>query len=323
MRALCIFSGGLDSMLAARVAASQGIEVLPVFFDTPFFEASKAIDSARDLNLPLNRVDITQRHIEIVKSPRYGYGANMNPCIDCHALMARVAGEMLTSETADFVITGEVLGQRPMSQTRRGMEIVASESGIEGLLVRPLSAKNLPPTIPEKMGWLDRDKLLAFQGRSRRPQIRAAKKFFITRYPAPGGGCLLTEKRFAGRLKDLLETKADPSREELEMLKLGRHFRLGPGVRLVVGRNKGENEALTALASFDDRMLAAAGIPGPVGVLSGTVDRADMETALVITLAYSDARDFEKYSVTISHRGTKTEILTPVSNKRIFSRLLI
>jgi len=323
MRALCIFSGGLDSMLAARVVAAQGIEVLPVFFDTPFFDPSKAIDSARNLNLPLIRVDISQRHIEIVKNPRHGYGANMNPCIDCHALMARVAGEMLTTENANFVITGEVLGQRPMSQTRRGLDLVASESGIDGLLVRPLSAKNLPPTIPEKMGWLERDKLLAFQGRSRKPQIKAAEKFLVTHYPAPGGGCLLTEKRFAGRLKDLLEARPDPSRGELEMLKFGRHFRLGPDARLVVGRNKGENEALASLASCEDRVLAATGIPGPLAVLSGSVGRAEMEIALAVTLAYSDAQTFEKYPVTISHRGTETEVLTPVADKKAFSNLLI
>jgi tRNA-uridine 2-sulfurtransferase len=323
MRALCIFSGGLDSMLAAKVVASQGVEVLPVFFDTPFFESSKAMDSARDLNLPLNRIDITQRHIEAVKTPRFGYGSGMNPCIDCHALMARVAGELLTSQHADFVITGEVLGQRPMSQNRRSMKLVASESGIDGLLVRPLSAKNLPPTIPEKRGWLDRDKLLAFQGRSRKPQIRAAEKFLITRYPAPGGGCLLTEKRFSRRLKDLLNATSDPTRKELEMLKLGRHFRLASGARLVVGRNKGENEVLTSLASFDAWVLAAAEIPGPVAVLSGTAGRAEMETALAVTLAYSDSQNFKKYPVTILHRGIKTTVITHASDKRIFSSLLI
>ncbi|HDR15995.1 MAG TPA: hypothetical protein ENN79_11025 [Desulfobacteraceae bacterium] len=151
MKALCVFSGGLDSMLAAGVVAAQGIEILPVFFDTPFFESSKAIESAAALKLPLRRVDITKRHIQIVKAPRHGYGAGMNPCIDCHALMARVAGEMLSSENADFVITGEVLGQRPMSQTRQGLALVASESGIEGLLVRPLSAKNSPR--PSRRRW--------------------------------------------------------------------------------------------------------------------------------------------------------------------------
>ena len=323
MKALCVFSGGLDSMLAAGVVAAQGIEILPVFFDTPFFESSKAIESAAALKLPLRRVDITKRHIQIVKAPRHGYGAGMNPCIDCHALMARVAGEMLSSENADFVITGEVLGQRPMSQTRQGLALVASESGIEGLLVRPLSAKKLPPTIPEKMGWIERHRLLAFQGRSRKPQIQKAAEFSITRYPAPGGGCLLTEKRFAGRLKDLIEDRPDPSREELEMLKLGRHFRLSPDSRLVVGRNKRENDALASLASFEDRVLAAAGIPGPLAVLSGTPDQGEMETALAITLAYSDSQDIEKCPVTISYRGVKTEVLTPVLDKQVFSSMLI
>ncbi len=310
-------------MLAAKLVAAQGIEVVPVFFDTPFFEPSKALDAAKAISMPLRRVDITQRHIEIVKNPVHGYGANMNPCIDCHALMARVAGEMLAAEKADFVITGEVLGQRPMSQTKHGLSVVAFESGLGGLLVRPLSARLLPPTIPEKRGWLDREKLFAFQGRTRKPQIEAAAHFSINRYPSPGGGCLLTEKRFARRLKDLLESKPNPSRKDLEMLKVGRHFRLGPGAKLVVGRNKGENEALLSLASSRDRVLSAAAIPGPTAVLSGAAESNELETALAVTLAYSDAQDHDTWPVTVLHCGIKTEVPTTVSDKKNFSNLLI
>ena len=322
-KAVALFSGGLDSMLAVQVVRCQGIEVLPVFFETPFFDPARAAHSAGALGLPLKTVDITKRHMEIVKNPRHGHGANMNPCIDCHALMVRVAGEMLAAEQADFVITGEVLGQRPMSQTKRGLALVVSESGIGGLLVRPLSAKLLPPTVPEQMGWLQRDRLCALEGRTRKPQMEMAGRFSITRYPSPGGGCLLTEKRFARRLRKLLETSPHPPRKDLEMLKLGRHFRLDGGARLVVGRNRRENDSLVDLASAEDIVLAAEGIPGPVAVLSGSPGRGELETALAVTLAYSDSQGLEKCPVSISRGGEKSEVVTPVFDKRDFSGLLI
>lgn len=323
MKALCVFSGGLDSMLATQVVRAQGVEVLPVFFETPFFESSRAAGSAEALGLPLRIVDVTERHFELVKTPRHGHGANMNPCIDCHALMVRVAGEMLASENADFVITGEVLGQRPMSQTRRGLSLVVSESGIGGLLVRPLSAKLLPPTIPEQQGWLSRERLCDIEGRSRKSQMELAGRFSITRYPRPGGGCLLTEKGFSRRLKDLLETTPGPMKKDLLMLKLGRHFRLGKGVRLIVGRNKRENDELASLASGEDTLLDASGIPGPMAVLSGPASPGDMETALAITLAYSDSQELEKWPVTIWREGVRKEVVTPVADKKLFSGLLV
>ena len=204
MKALCVFSGGLDSMLAAELIRGQGIEVLALFFETPFFESRKARKSAESLKLPIEVVDISERHLAMVKNPKHGYGSHMNPCIDCHALMFRVAGEMLAEKKAFFVVSGEVLGQRPMSQNKQALATVASESGLHGLLLRPLSAKCLPETIPEEKGWVKREDLMDFQGRTRKPQIDLAAKRNITDYPSPAGGCLLTEKVFSRRLKDLL-----------------------------------------------------------------------------------------------------------------------
>lgn len=323
MKALCVFSGGLDSMLAVQLVRAQGVRVQPVFFETPFFEPSRAARSAVTLGLTLKVVDITTRHFQIVKSPSHGYGTNMNPCIDCHSLMVRVAGEMLASEGADFVITGEVLGQRPMSQNRRGLDLVAAESGVGGLLVRPLSAKLLPPTLPEQKGWLDRARLCAIEGRSRRTQIEMAAEFAIDTYPTPAGGCLLTEHGFSRRLRDLLETDSEPEREGLEKLRFGRYFRLAPGVRLIVGRNKTENEALSDLSTTEDIVLSASGIPGPTAILSGPAGPGELETALAITLAYSDSQGLEKWPVTVRGGGGKIETTTPVTDKKTFSELLI
>ena len=174
MKALCVFSGGLDSMLAAELIRAQGVDVLALFFETPFFSSKKAKKSALHLDLPLKVIDMTGRHLEVVRSPKHGYGGNMNPCIDCHALMFRIAGEMLEGEGASFVVTGEVLGQRPMSQNKGSLDLVASESGLGGFLMRPLSAKHLPITDPEKRGWVNRNMLMDFQGRSRKPQMELA-----------------------------------------------------------------------------------------------------------------------------------------------------
>ncbi|WP_028320204.1 DUF814 domain-containing protein [Desulfatiglans anilini] len=289
MKALCVFSGGLDSMLAAALIRDQDIDVLALFFETPFFGPAKAIESARSMGLPYKVVDIAERHFEVVKHPPHGYGGNMNPCIDCHALMFRIAGEMLPTEEASFVISGEVLGQRPMSQNRQALRVVEAESGLDGLLLRPLSAKLLPVSIPEEKGWVDRDRLEGFQGRSRKPQMALARRFHITQYPAPGGGCLLTEPVFSKRLRDLLAHSPEPAFHQIELLKLGRHFRLGSAAKIAVGRNKAENEAIEALQGPSDLILTAVNVPGPSVLLSGKPSEKDCRTAAAITLAYSDA----------------------------------
>ena len=238
MKALCVFSGGLDSMLASQIIRAQGVDVLGLFFETPFFSSHRARISAKAIQLPLKVVDLTEPHLEVVKHPAHGYGGNMNPCIDCHALMLRKAGQMLEEEGANFVITGEVLGQRPMSQNLKALSIVATQSGFPRLILRPLSAKLLQMTIPEEKGWVQRELLLNFSGRSRKPQMELARKLNITDYPSPAGGCLLTDPIFSKRLKDLFSSEPQFEIREIELMKVGRHFRLGPHTRLVVGRNK-------------------------------------------------------------------------------------
>jgi tRNA U34 2-thiouridine synthase MnmA/TrmU len=323
MKALCVFSGGLDSMLAAELIRAQGIDVLALFFETPFFTSEKAGKSARKIGLSFKVVNIAKRHLEIVKHPRHGYGNNMNPCIDCHALMFRIAGEMLEQEGAGFVFSGEVLGQRPMSQNKRSLSLIALESGLEGLLLRPLSAKSLPPTIPEEKGWVIRDLLMDFQGRSRKPQIELAKKLDISEYPSPAGGCLLTENAFSLRLKDLLSARHDFELREIEFLKLGRHFRLDMQTKAIVGRNKQENEALAALANNRDIILVSMSVPGPTVLVSGDYSNESLEMAAEITVAYSDAKVGENISVRVTG-GLGGEIsATGVRDKAEFRSYMI
>ncbi|MBN1626773.1 MAG: tRNA 4-thiouridine(8) synthase ThiI, partial [Deltaproteobacteria bacterium] len=242
MRALSVFSGGLDSILAAEIIRRMGIDVQAIFFETPFFTSARARDAAYAINLPIKIIDITDRHLDIIKNPVHGYGNNMNPCIDCHSLMSRIAGEMMEKEGAGFIITGEVLGQRPMSQNRASLSIIDKLSGVQGLILRPLSAKHLAVTVPEEKGWVKREDLMDISGRSRKPQIELAKRFNITKYPSPGGGCLLTEHVFSRRLRDLMSFSPVLEKRDIELLKTGRHFRINHGAKAVIGRNEEENE---------------------------------------------------------------------------------
>jgi len=323
MKALCVFSGGLDSMLAAELTRAQDIDVLALFFETPFFSSEKAQKSARLLDLPIHVVDITQRHLEVIKNPMYGYGGNMNPCIDCHILMFRIAGRMLESEGAHFVVTGEVVGQRPMSQNKKSLARIAVESGIKDLLLRPLSAKRLPLTLPEERGWLRRDKLMDFQGRSRKPQMELARVLNIKEYPSPAGGCLLTEKVFSQRLKDLIDSQSGLDLNEIELLKLGRHFRIGPHTKAVVGRNKKENQALLSLVQYNDFVLTSTAVPGPITVVSGDGSKKLLELAATITAAYSDAAESETTPVRITGESGEQIWTTKVSDKEKFRRYMI
>ena len=323
MKAICVFSGGLDSMLAAEAIRAQNIDVLAFFFETPFFTAGRALASARSMNLPFKVVDITKRHLEVVKHPKHGYGGNMNPCIDCHALMFRIAGEMLESEDAAFVFSGEVMGQRPMSQNKRALAMVAEESGLHGLLLRPLSAKCLPPTIPETEGWVIREQLLGFQGRSRKPQMSMASDLKLGDYPAPAGGCLLTEKGFSRRLRDLLASKPEVIVNHLESLKLGRHFRINDHVKIVVGRNKRENEKLKGLATTEDILLNTVSVPGPAVLVSGDLLNEAIDLAVQITLSYSDAHEGEVQDVRVVGAHTDQTVSGTVPDKKDFKVFMI
>lgn len=323
MRALCVFSGGLDSMLAAALIRAQGIDVLALFFETPFFQSGRARKSAESMDLPIKVVDITDRHLEVVRNPRHGYGRNMNPCIDCHTLMIRIAGEMMGEEEARFVVTGEVLGQRPMSQNKGSLEIVATESGLGRLLVRPLSAKHLPITIPEEKGWIDRERLMDIKGRSRKPQMELAKTFGITDYPTPAGGCLLTDPIFSRRLRDLISFEHRLLPGELELLKVGRHFRISPDAKLVVGRNQQENQTIGQLASHRDVLLTCRSVPGPTAVLLGRPSRETVEMAAAITASYSDAKEGAVALQMMGPREEAEEIQAGVGDKSAFRSLMI
>ena len=323
MKAICVFSGGLDSMLAAELIRAQGIDVLALFFETPFFTSHRARASALSMNLPFKVVDITERHLEVVKHPKHGYGGNMNPCIDCHALMFRIAGEMLESEGASFIFSGEVMGQRPMSQNKKALRLVAAESGLQGLLLRPLSAKCLSPTIPEEKGWVQRDQLKGFQGRSRKPQMQMAIDLGLDDYPAPAGGCMLTERGFSRRLKDLLSSKSEVVVNQLETLKLGRHFRISASAKIVVGRDKRENERLRDLAEKEDIILNTVTVPGPTVLMSGSLLTEAIDLAAGITLSYSDAQEGETQEVRIMGPGINRVASTTVPDKKIFKGFMI
>jgi tRNA-uridine 2-sulfurtransferase len=323
MKALCVFSGGLDSMLAAELVRAQGIDVLALFFKTPFFTPEKALKSAESIDLPFKVVDITERHLEIVKNPRHGYGGNMNPCIDCHTLMFQVAGEMLEKEGADFVISGEVLGQRPMSQNKSSLSIVSNESGLDGLLLRPLSARLLPSTVPENKGWIKRERLMDIKGRSRKPQIELAKSLGIKDYPSPAGGCVLTDRIFSRRLKDLLSSKVNPEIREIELLKTGRHFRMSQDVKLIVGRNKNENKDIRSLAWNNDFILSTISVSGPTALLMDDATGAFLETAAEITASYSDAAMDGTIEVLVEGRSGQTGLTTHVRDKTLFESYMV
>jgi len=310
-------------MLAAQLIRAQGIEVLALFFETPFFTSPKARKSAEHINLPIKVVDITDKHLEIVRNPKHGYGGHMNPCIDCHTLMIRTAGELLEEEGAGFVITGEVLGQRPMSQNLKALSLVASESGFQGLVLRPLSAKRLPITIPEERGWVDRNKLMGFSGRSRKPQMELAKTLGIRDYPSPAGGCLLTDEVFSRRLKDLVFGVPDLQLREIELLKLGRHFRLGPHTKVIVGRNQKENEEISALSRETDLLLTTVSVPGPTVLVLGDLTPEIEELAASMAVSYSDAGNDQLTEVSFLVKGSNGVRMAKGRDKEALGRYMI
>jgi len=316
-------SGGLDSMLAVKVLQDQDIEVEGITFQTPFFGPEAAQKAAEQLGVFLRVVDIGQAHLEMLKNPRYGYGSQMNPCIDCHALMLNTAGRIMTEEGYDLLATGEVVGQRPMSQRRDALMAVDKLSGFGGYILRPLSARLLPVTIPEQEGKVDRDRLLKIHGRSRKKQMALARHYGIKEYPSPGGGCLLTKEGFADRLKNLLALKEKVELRDVELLKWGRHFRLVNGSRLVVGRVHADNVKLRELALLDEVILKVKGIPGPTGLLQSGASADEMRTAAEIVAAYSDAETGSKVVVAIASGRNSSEISITTVRKDVFRQLLI
>jgi len=287
IKALVLVSGGLDSLLAARLVKAQGLEVTGVHFKIPFCKLDIK-KSLPDIGIKIIEVDLGEEFLRLIQGPRYGFGSNMNPCIDCKILMFTKAREWMVSLGASFIVTGEVLGQRPMSQNKQALSLIKRASGLDDLLLRPLSARLFAPSLPERQGWVDREKLLDFNGRMRTPQMRLAQKLGIAKYANPAGGCLLTDPCFSRRLKELLG-HGELNLENLELLKVGRHFRIGKNSRLAVGRNKDENELLMRLACPGDYLFHPQDdLAGPFSLARGSFAEDMLDLCSRITCAYSD-----------------------------------
>jgi tRNA U34 2-thiouridine synthase MnmA/TrmU len=256
--------------------------------------SQKAVDA---LGIPLKVFNVSEEYLNVVKHPKHGYGSNMNPCIDCRIFMLKKTKAYMEVASASFIVTGEVLGQRPMSQRRDAMRLIEKEAGLEGFILRPLSAKFLPVTIPEKEAWVDRERLLSIHGRSRKPQIRLADHFGIRDYPCPAGGCLLTDPGFAKRMKDLNHYNPNFSLNDVHLLKIGRHFRFSPKLKLVVGRNEEENRKIQTFSHEGDILLKVVHYPGPLSLLRGEISEREMERAASMTVHYSKAKHLEKAEV--------------------------
>lgn len=321
IKALGLLSGGLDSILAVKIIQEQGIEVTGISFQTPFFGPERARMAAERIGIPLIILDITEVHLEMLKNPRYGYGKNMNPCIDCHALMLKCAGEKMQELGADFLFTGEVLGQRPMSQNRNSLHIVAKNSGYEQFIVRPLSARLLPETLPEREGKLDRGKLLDINGRGRKRQMGMAEIMGIDFYVNPAGGCLLTDPGFSQRLKDLFQAGNYDIRD-LKLLKFGRHFRAGRN-KIIAGRNREDNAALKALARHNDLLITACDYPGALVLVPYGGEEDSVRLAASICARYSDGPERTDIKLKCLKQGIEKIVTAYPCEKADLEKLLI
>jgi tRNA U34 2-thiouridine synthase MnmA/TrmU len=322
VKAIGLLSGGLDSILAVKVIIELGIEVQTLNFVTPFCTCTKkgcqnqARLVAERFSVPLKTVGFSGEYIELVKHPRFGYGRNMNPCIDCRIFMFSKARDYMNEVGASFVFTGEVLGERPMSQMRDTLRIIEKESGLEGRLLRPLSAKLLPPTVPEQQGIVDREKLLSISGRSRKPQIALAREFEISDYPCPAGGCKLTDPQYARRLREALEHNED-SLAEIQLLSIGRHFRLISGAKAIVGRNEEENTLLKTFSRDGDVILEVIGFVGPVTLVRKKQEffPDDINTAAGLCVRFSDYKNPEPVAVSVG--GNDIMLVTPLVDELV------
>jgi len=327
-KALLLISGGLDSAVAAKVVLQQGIGLEALNFVSPFCQCRKGCGDlaklAEELGIKLHIVPLFEEYLEIVKNPKHGYGSNLNPCIDCRILMFKKAKAFMEKIGASFLVTGEVLGQRPMSQRMEALRLIEKESDLEGLVLRPLSAKFLPPTRAEKEGWIDRELLLSIKGRSRKKQYELAKTYRISSFSCPSGGCLLTDPGFSKRLRDLLKHCSDPTLNDIELLKLGRHFRLSFEAKLVVGRNREENEKIRKLCRSGDLLFEVPSFSCPVSIARGSMSEEDILTSARIEARYSDAPKDGSVEVKCSTFDGKVVTLNvrPASEKELLALMI-
>lgn len=314
-KAIALYSGGLDSTLAILVALRQGIEVTAVTFLNHFgcdisdrSSCSKdPFAAAAQFGFEVKLCHLADSFIEIVKNPKFGHGKNMNPCIDCRILMLREAKVLMEMRKADFIITGEVLGQRPMSQRRDTFPKIDREAGLSGYVLRPLSARLLKPTIPEQRGIIDRESQLAFNGRSRKPQIALAREFGLVDYPAPAGGCLLTDPIYSRRLRELLEFSPEPGLKDIQLLRLGRHFRVRQnrtgGGKVIVGRHENDNKLIESIADDKDHLLWVDGYGSPLVITESETTEETLGIAASLCARYSDAKALDIVDVTVKRNG--------------------
>jgi tRNA-uridine 2-sulfurtransferase len=320
MKCIVMFSGGLDSTITVHLLKNLGFDVLALHYILPFYsgfglshDGIKA--RAAMLDVPLRIEEEGEEYLEMFKTAEYGFGKNVNPCIDCRIHRLSKAKRIMEETGASFIATGEVVGQRPMSQRRECLNIIEKRSGLKGLILRPLCAKILRPTIPEERGWIKRDDMLDIWGRGRKGQMAYAERFGLS-YPMPAGGCLLTHARTAERYADLAGNNPDFSLNEFKLLAYGRHFRLGPTLRLVQARDDSENDPVYALVLPSDAVLLLRDFPGPVGILRGAATDAEVRLACSIFVKYTRARMAATAAVELTKDGTKTVVeVTPAAEE--------
>lgn len=315
VKALGLFSGGLDSIIAAKIIKQQGVKVELVSFTTPFFSPKNAREMAKQVKISLKVFDVTRDYLKILKSPKHGYGSEVNPCIDCKIFMLKKAKEYAKKIGASFIFTGEVLGERPMSQNVQALTLIAKESGLDGKLLRPLSAKLLPITEAEKK-WINREKLLDIQGRRRDRQTELAKEFGIKSYPKPAGGCLLTQREYACKVRDLMKNKKRISINDIKLLKIGRHFRIGRN-KIIVGRDEKENKKLKSLRGSSDYIFEVPKVGSPITVLQGNKTKEAINLAANLTLYYSDSKEFKTIVKYGKKRLSKALLASDIKSEEI------
>jgi tRNA U34 2-thiouridine synthase MnmA/TrmU len=305
-RALAMISGGLDSILSAKLIKDQGIEVIGVCFRSYFFNEENAKRMTAQIGIKLEVIDFSKEHFEMVKNPKHGWGKNINPCIDCHSMMMRYSGELLERYNADFIITGEVLNQRPMSQNRSALDVVKKQSGFSEKILRPLCAKNLKETQMEIDGLVDREKLMDISGRSRKTQMELAEKWGIKDYPSPAGGCKLTEPGYAVRLKEVLDRKKEVTEKDIQLLKVGRHFISGNNIKIIVSRTAEEGKQIKELLNEKDILFLVSKFSGAMVIIPEGSNPIDDDLTLACRLAvrYSKGRDEEAVQVKYGQFGT-------------------
>ena len=314
-RALAMISGGLDSILAAKLIKEQGIEVIGICFKSYFFNEENAQRMTKQIGIQLEVIDFSKEHFDMVRDPKHGWGKNMNPCIDCHSMMMRYSGELLEKFNADFIITGEVLNQRPMSQNRSALDVVKKQSGFSDKILRPLCAKNLKETQMEIDGLVDREKLLDISGRNRKLQMALAEKWGIKDYPSPAGGCKLTEPNYSIRLKEILDRKEEVTEKDIHLLKYGRHFISENNTKVIVSRTKEEGEEIKQLLNNKDMMFITSKFIGAMVIIPEGDNPTDDDLSFACRLAvrYSKGKDEDLVRVKFGQFSTEFNMTKDVN----------